>query len=69
MVKKRTEHQIFDRGTVNRDRDLQQVVLPHVRLFRDASGAYFVFMEYNAKPRRTLALEELLESEDITRMN
>ncbi|GFS89575.1 transposable element Tcb2 transposase [Trichonephila clavipes] len=39
-----------------------------MRLFRGAIGADFIFMDDNARPHRTLAAEELLESEDINRM-
>ncbi|GFX00917.1 transposable element Tc1 transposase [Trichonephila clavipes] len=47
----------------------RQVLLPHVRLFRGAIGPDFIFMDDNARPHRTLAVEELLESEDIPRMD
>ncbi|GFV79803.1 transposable element Tcb2 transposase [Trichonephila clavipes] len=45
------------------------MLLPHVRLFRGAIGPDFIFMDDKARPHRTLAVEELLESEDITRMD
>ncbi|GFV76092.1 transposable element Tcb2 transposase [Trichonephila clavipes] len=64
-----TELHIFDRGSVIGDRYCEEVLLPHVRLFRGAIGPDFIFMDDNARPHRTLAVEELLESEDITRMN
>ncbi|GFV50778.1 transposable element Tcb2 transposase [Trichonephila clavipes] len=47
----------------------ERVLLPHVGLFRGAIGPDFIFMDDNARPHRTLADEELLESEDITRMD
>ncbi|GFX33075.1 transposable element Tc1 transposase [Trichonephila clavipes] len=53
----------------NRDRYCEEVLLPHVRLFRGAIGPDFIFMDDNARPHQTLAVEELLESEDITRMD
>ncbi|GFX34518.1 transposable element Tcb2 transposase [Trichonephila clavipes] len=34
-----------------------------------AIGPGFIFMDVNARPHRTLAVEELLESEDITQMD
>ncbi|GFY18141.1 transposable element Tc1 transposase [Trichonephila clavipes] len=43
----------------------QQVSL----LSNSAIGPDFIFMDDNARPHRTLAVEELLESEDITRMD
>ncbi|GFT44450.1 transposable element Tc3 transposase [Trichonephila clavipes] len=69
MLNGRTELHIFDRETVTGDRYCEEVLLPHVRLFRGAIGPDFIFMDDNARPHRTLAVEELLESEDITRMD
>ncbi|GFW20570.1 transposable element Tc3 transposase [Trichonephila clavipes] len=65
----RTELHIFDRGSVIGDRYCEEVLLPHVRLFRGAIGPDFIVMDDNAWPHLTLAFEELLESEDITRMD
>ncbi len=48
---------------------MREVLLPHVRLFRGAIGPDFIFMDEYARPHRTLAVEELLESEYITRMD
>ncbi|GFT16605.1 transposable element Tcb2 transposase [Trichonephila clavipes] len=69
MLNGQTELQIFDRGSVIGDRYCEEVLLPHVRLFRGAIFPDFLFMDDNARPHRTLAVEELLESEDITRMD
>ncbi|GFV00039.1 transposable element Tcb2 transposase [Trichonephila clavipes] len=41
--------------------------LPYVRLFRGAMGLQFLFMDDNAPCHRTVAAEQLLESEDIER--
>ncbi|GFU26487.1 transposable element Tcb1 transposase [Trichonephila clavipes] len=41
----------------------------HVRLFRGAMGAEFLFMDDNALPRVANIVDESLESEDITRMD
>ncbi|GFV03171.1 transposable element Tcb2 transposase [Trichonephila clavipes] len=60
---------IGTRGSVIGDRYCEEVLFPHVRLFRGAIGPDFIFMDDNARPYRTLAVEELLESEDITRMD
>ncbi|GFV65611.1 transposable element Tcb2 transposase [Trichonephila clavipes] len=68
MLNGRTEVHIFDRGSVIVDRYCEEVLLPHVRLFRGAIGPDFIFMDDNARPHRTVAVEELLESEDITRI-
>lgn len=69
MLNGRTELQIFDRGSVTGDRYCNEVILPHVRLFRGAIGPDFIFMDDNARPHRTANVQELLESEDITRMD
>ncbi|GFW79928.1 transposable element Tcb2 transposase [Trichonephila clavipes] len=69
MLNGRTELHIFDRGSVIGDRYCEEVLLPHVCLFRGAIGPDFIFMDDNAWPHRTLAVEELLEREDITRMD
>ncbi|GFV74564.1 transposable element Tcb1 transposase [Trichonephila clavipes] len=41
----------------------------HVRLFRGAMGAEFLFMVDNARPHRANIVDECLQSEDITRMD
>ncbi|GFW06984.1 transposable element Tcb1 transposase [Trichonephila clavipes] len=41
----------------------------HVRLFRGAMGAEFLFMDDNARPHRANTVDECLQSEDITRMD
>ncbi|GFU58509.1 transposable element Tcb2 transposase [Trichonephila clavipes] len=69
MLNGRTELHIFDRGSVIGDRYCEEVLLPHVRMFRGAIDPDFIFMDDNERPHRTLAVEELLESEDITRMD
>ncbi|GFX59978.1 transposable element Tcb2 transposase [Trichonephila clavipes] len=69
MLNGRTELHIFDRGSVIGDRYCEEVLLPHARLFRGAIVPDFIFMDGNARPHRTLAVEELLESENITRMD
>ncbi|GFS95409.1 transposable element Tcb2 transposase [Trichonephila clavipes] len=69
MLNGRTVLHIFDRGSVFGDRYCEEVLLPHVCLFRGAFGQDFIFMDDNARPHWTLAVEELLESEDITRMD
>ncbi|GFV96682.1 transposable element Tcb1 transposase [Trichonephila clavipes] len=41
----------------------------HVRLFRGAMGAEFLFMDDTARPHRANIVDECLQSEDITRMD
>ncbi|GFX10076.1 transposable element Tcb1 transposase [Trichonephila clavipes] len=52
-------------GHIYRDVILEQ----HVRLFRGAMGAEFLFMDNNARPHHAHIVDECLESEDITRMD
>ncbi|GFW47859.1 hypothetical protein TNCV_2400461 [Trichonephila clavipes] len=42
--------------------------LPYVCLFRGAMGLQFLFMDDNAPCHRTVAAEQLLDSEDIERI-
>ncbi|GFY28392.1 reticulon-4-interacting protein 1 homolog, mitochondrial [Trichonephila clavipes] len=52
-------------GRIYRDVILEQ----HVRLFRGAMGAEFLFMDDNARPHCANIVDECLQSEDITRMD
>ncbi|GFT24730.1 transposable element Tc3 transposase [Trichonephila clavipes] len=52
-------------GHIYRDVILEQ----HLRLFRGAMGAEFLFMDDNARPPRANIVDECLQSEDITRMD
>ncbi|GFV05091.1 transposable element Tcb2 transposase [Trichonephila clavipes] len=52
-------------GHIYRDVILEQ----HVRLFRGAMGAEFLFMDDNARPLRANIVDECLQSDDITRMD
>ncbi|GFX11004.1 transposable element Tc1 transposase [Trichonephila clavipes] len=69
MQNGRTELHLFDRGSVNGDSYCEEVLLQHVRLIRGVIGPDFIFMDDNVRPHRTLAVEELLESEGITRLD
>ncbi|GFW97745.1 transposable element Tc3 transposase [Trichonephila clavipes] len=68
MLGSRTDLHIFDAGSVNGTRYCNEI-LPYVRLFRDAMGLQFLFMDDNAPCHRTVTAEQLLESEDIERMD
>ncbi|GFU31233.1 transposable element Tcb1 transposase [Trichonephila clavipes] len=68
MLGSRTDFHIFDAGSVNGTRYCNEI-LPYVRLFRGAMGLQFLFMDDNAPCHRTVAAEQLLESEDIERMS
>ncbi|GFX56190.1 transposable element Tcb1 transposase [Trichonephila clavipes] len=52
-------------GHIYRDVILER----HVRLFRDAMGAEFLFMDDNAHPHHANIVDECLQSEDITPMD
>ncbi|GFX91133.1 transposable element Tcb2 transposase [Trichonephila clavipes] len=69
MLGSHTDLHIFDAGSVNGTRYCNEILLPYVRLFRGAMGLQFLFMDDNAPCHRTVAAEQLLESEDIERMD
>ncbi|GFT24133.1 transposable element Tcb2 transposase [Trichonephila clavipes] len=69
MLGSRTDLHIFDAGSVNGTGYCNETLLPYVRLFRGAMGLQFLFMDDNAPCHRTVAAEQLLESEDIERMD
>ncbi|GFY08714.1 transposable element Tcb2 transposase [Trichonephila clavipes] len=55
-------------GTMTGQRYIDEVLLPHVRLFRGAVGDKLVFMDDNATCHRTLAVLDCLDSEGIQRL-
>ncbi|GFU16402.1 HTH_Tnp_Tc3_2 domain-containing protein [Trichonephila clavipes] len=67
MLGSRSDLHIFRAGSVNGTRYCNEILLPYVRLFRGAMGLQFLFMDDNAPFHRTVAAEQLLESEDIER--
>ncbi|GFY35584.1 transposable element Tcb2 transposase [Trichonephila clavipes] len=69
MLGSRTDLHIFDAGSFNGTRYSKEILLRYVRLFRGAMGLQFLFMDDNAPCHRTVASEQLLESEDIERMD
>ncbi|KFM59374.1 Transposable element Tcb1 transposase, partial [Stegodyphus mimosarum] len=69
MLGSRTDLHSFDAGSVNGTRYCNEILLPYVRLFRAAVGPEFLFMDDNAQCHRTVAAEQILESEDIERMD
>ncbi|GFV87388.1 transposable element Tc1 transposase [Trichonephila clavipes] len=69
MLGSRTDLHIFDEGSVNGTRYCNEILLSYVRLFRGAMGLQFLFMDDNAPCHRAVAAEQLLESEDIVRMD
>ncbi|GFW63273.1 transposable element Tcb2 transposase [Trichonephila clavipes] len=69
MLGSRTDLHIFDAGSVNVTRYCNEILLAYVRLFRGAMDLQFLFMDDNAPCHRTVAAEQLVESEDIERMD
>ncbi|GFU05504.1 transposable element Tc1 transposase [Trichonephila clavipes] len=64
MINGRTRLHVVANGTMTGQRYIDEVLLPHVRLFRGAVGDKFVFMDDNATCYRTLAVQDCLDSED-----
>ncbi|GFV22733.1 transposable element Tcb2 transposase [Trichonephila clavipes] len=68
MINGRTCLHVVANGTMTGQRYIDEVLLPHVRLFRGAVGDKFVFMVDNATCHRTLAVQDCLDSEGIQRL-
>ncbi|GFU37384.1 transposable element Tcb2 transposase [Trichonephila clavipes] len=68
MINGRTRLHVVANGTMTDQRYIDEVLLPHVRLFRGAVGDKFVFMDDNATCHRTLAVQDCLDSEGIQRL-
>ncbi|GFV77033.1 transposable element Tcb2 transposase [Trichonephila clavipes] len=65
MINSRTRLHVVANGTMTGQRYIDEVLLPHVRLFCGAVGDKFVFMDDNATCHRTLAVQDCLDSEGI----
>ncbi|GFY15876.1 transposable element Tcb2 transposase [Trichonephila clavipes] len=61
MINGRTCLHVVANGTMTGQRYIDEVLLPHVRLFRGAVGDKFVFMNDNATCHRTLAVQDYLD--------
>ncbi|GFT97809.1 transposable element Tcb2 transposase [Trichonephila clavipes] len=68
MINGRTRLHVVANGTMTGQRYIDEVLLPHVRLFRGAVGDKFVFMDDNATCHRTLSIQDCLDSEGIQRL-
>ncbi|GFY28652.1 transposable element Tcb2 transposase [Trichonephila clavipes] len=68
IINGRTRLHVVANGTMTGQRYIDEVLLPHVRLFRGAVGDKFVFMDDNATCHRTLAVQDCLDSEGIQRL-
>ncbi|GFX38074.1 transposable element Tcb2 transposase [Trichonephila clavipes] len=67
MINGRTHLHVVANGTMTGQRYIDEVLLPHVRLYRGAVGDKFVFMDDNATCHRTLSVQDCLDSEGIQR--
>ncbi|GFV80720.1 DDE_3 domain-containing protein [Trichonephila clavipes] len=68
MINGRTRLHVVANGTMTGQQYIDEVLLPHVRLFRGAVGDKFVFMDDNATCHRTLSIQDCLDSEGIQRL-
>ncbi|GFU97590.1 transposable element Tc1 transposase [Trichonephila clavipes] len=68
MINGRTRLHVVANGTMTGQRYIDEVLLPHVRLFHVAVGDKFVFMDDNATCHRTLAVQDCLDNEGIQRL-
>ncbi|GFU05490.1 transposable element Tcb2 transposase [Trichonephila clavipes] len=68
MINGRSRLHVVANETMTGRRYIDEVLLPHVRLFRGAVGDKFVFMNDNATCHRTLAVQDCLDSEGIQRL-
>ncbi|GFW48976.1 transposable element Tc1 transposase [Trichonephila clavipes] len=68
MINGRTRLHVVANKTMTGQRYIDEVLLPHVRIFRGAVGDKFVFMDDNVTCHRTLAVQDCLDSEDIQRL-
>ncbi|GFW08477.1 transposable element Tcb2 transposase [Trichonephila clavipes] len=65
MINGRTRLHVVANGTMTDQRYIDDVLLPHVRLFLGAVGDKFVFMDDKATCHRTLTVQYCLDSEGI----
>ncbi|GFV07644.1 transposable element Tc3 transposase [Trichonephila clavipes] len=63
MINGRTRLHVVANGTMTSQRYIDEILLPHVCLFRGAVGDKFVFMDDNATCHRTLAVQDCLDNE------
>ncbi|GFY25498.1 transposable element Tcb2 transposase [Trichonephila clavipes] len=68
MINGHTCLHVVANGFMTGQHYIDEVLLPHVRLFRGAVGDKFVFMDDNATCHRTLAVQDCLDSEGIQRL-
>ncbi|GFX85804.1 transposable element Tcb2 transposase [Trichonephila clavipes] len=68
MINGHARLHVIANGTMTGQRYIDEVLLPHVRLFRGSVGDKLVFIDDNATCYRTLAVQDCLDSEGIQRL-
>ncbi|GFY20526.1 transposable element Tc3 transposase [Trichonephila clavipes] len=68
VINGHTRLHVVANGTMTGQQYIDEVLLPHVRLFRGAVGDKFVFMDDNVTCHRTLAVQDCLDGEGIQRL-
>ncbi|GFU06497.1 transposable element Tcb2 transposase [Trichonephila clavipes] len=68
MINGRTRLHVVANGTMTGQRYIDEVLLPHVRLFRGAVGDKFVLWTTTQQVYRTLAVQDCLDTEGIQRL-
>ncbi|GFW65648.1 transposable element Tc1 transposase [Trichonephila clavipes] len=68
IINGRTRLHVVANGTITGQRYIDEVLLPHVRLFCGAVGDKSVFMDDNATCHRILAVQDCLDREGIQRL-
>ncbi|GFV32280.1 transposable element Tcb2 transposase [Trichonephila clavipes] len=68
MINGRTHLHVVANGTMTGQRYIDEILLPHIRLFRGAVGDKFVFIDDNTTCHRTLAVQDCIDSEGIQRL-
>ncbi|GFY12443.1 transposable element Tcb2 transposase [Trichonephila clavipes] len=69
MMDDRTDLHFFDTGSVTAQRYRDEVLKTYVRLFRNAVGPDFIFMDDNAPCHRAGLIDDFLETVNIQRMS
>ncbi|GFT71316.1 transposable element Tcb2 transposase [Trichonephila clavipes] len=65
MINSRTRLHVVANGTMTGQRYIDEILLPHVRLFRGVVGDKLVFIDDNVTCHRTLTVQDCLHSECI----
>ncbi|GFV11086.1 transposable element Tcb2 transposase [Trichonephila clavipes] len=61
----RTLLHIFERGIVTSQWYCREIILDNVRIYRSAVGSYFLFIDYNTWPHRSVEVLNTMQSKNI----